>query len=152
MNNTMKKNSALMYRIGFVLNIIILVLASLAIVHSILFIIFANEIFNYFKNSLPVTFEAKTLSLFGAIGCTIYGYLLILCIVLLVLSSKAIKSLESDDTNTSPHVLMIVFGVFAIAGLFGIFYLLGGIFGLIENNNLQQQKILAQAQAQQNEE
>ena len=94
---------------------------------------------------LPVVIEAKTISIFGAIGCAAYGYLLVLSIVLLVLSIRARKSLETDDTNTSPHVLMIIFGVFAIAGLFGIFYLLGGVFGLVENNNLQQQKAIAQA-------
>ena len=145
-NAPTKKNSALMYKIGFVLNIVILVLASLAILQSILFIIYANELFKAFQEALPVVVEAKTFSIIGAIGCTIYGYVLILSIVLLVLSTRATKSLESDDTNTSPHVLMIVFGVFAIAGLFGIFYLLGGVFGLVENNNLQQQKILAQNQ------
>ena len=147
-DKTMKKNSALMYKVGFVLNIIILVISSLAFIQSIIFIIFANEVFNTLKQLLPATIEKNTISIIGVIGSSIFGYVVILSIVLLVFSNKTKRSLESDDTNTTPHVLMIIFGVFAIACLFGIFYLLGGVFGLIENNNLQQQKVLAAATKQ----
>ena len=145
---SMKKNSSLMYQIGRVINIIVLVISVLVLASGVLFMIFATEISQGLKDLFRDIVDPKVVGLWGLGSVIIHLFVLVLSIVLLVLSNKAIKGLEADDTNTSPHVLMIIFGVFSISALYGIFYIIGGVFGLVENNNIQQERARAQQAVQ----
>ena len=52
---------------------------------------------------------------------------LVISIVMLIFGIRALKMLEKNELNSTPHIVMIVLG--AVCG--ELFYLLGGIFGTI---------------------
>ena len=56
-----------------------------------------------------------------------YSVWFVFICVMIILASKAIKDIVKNEKENSPHIIMIVAG--AISG--NVFYLLGGIFGLI---------------------
>ena len=52
---------------------------------------------------------------------------LVISIVMLIFGIRALKMLEKNELNSTPHIVMIVLG--AVCG--ELFYLLGGIFGTV---------------------
>ena len=111
----MRNASRTMYQIGRIFSFILLGIAALlTVIFTILMIVdLANgNGLHYLGN--------------------IIGYVLwlALIIVVIILATNAIKNTEEDSKNNTPHIIMIVFG--AISG--DVFYLLGGIFGLIANS------------------
>ena len=117
----MKENSKLMYRLGRIFSFVFLGIAcGLFVLHMILMIVhivqekdFGNDISRMISTSIWI----------------------VLLIVLICLATRAMVSIENEPKNNSPHIVMIVFG--ALTG--DIFYILGGIFGLVaigqDNNN-----------------
>lgn len=124
-NKVMKEASRLLYKVGNVINVIGIVLA---IILAICCFIGYNGIDQSTANEM-----GKTLSEAQAL-CMGSGIFLVICvivwIVIYVIAKKAIKALNDDSTSITPHVLMIVIGVLGQS----IFYLLGGIFGVIAEN------------------
>jgi len=56
-------------------------------------------------------------------------------IVLLIFGLRALKSLEKNEQNSTPHIVMIVLS--ALCG--EVLYLLGGIFGVVNSSRLNRQ-------------
>lgn len=108
----MKNASKTMYKIGRVFSFVLLGIAALlTVIYTILMIVEAT------KGNFPAY-------LGSVIGYVIW---VALVVVVIILASNALRSIEQDSKANGPHILMIVFG--AISG--DIFYLLGGIFGLV---------------------
>ena len=108
----MKNASKTMYKIGRIFSFVLLgITAILTIIYSILMIVEIT------KGNFP-----------RYLGDVIkFSIWLSLVIVVIILASNALRAMEKDDKSNGPHIVMIVFG--AISG--DVFYLLGGIFGLI---------------------
>ena len=121
----MKNSSETMYKIGRIFSFVLLGIAALLLViHTILMIVaFANG-----------HTGAGTGYIGNMIGDSIW---LALIIVVICLASKAINAMDQNEKEVAPHVTMIVFGALSC----DVFYVLGGIFGIIainQNNQPQQ--------------
>lgn len=122
----MKNASKVMYLIGKIINIIEIVVASLLLASAI-FVIGAPDQFVGKVDKITTAEEAKAM---GIALLVIAIIILTISIVILVLASKAKKALDNGATDNKPHIIMIVIGV--LGG--DIFYLLGGVFGVIAEN------------------
>ena len=77
-----------------------------------------------------VELTAEQIAVLG-VGLIVAGVIsLIIEIVVLVFASKAIKAVGDGAKSNAPHIIMIVIGVIGS----DIFYLLGGIFGLVSES------------------
>ena len=115
----MKNASATMYKIGRIFTFVLLGIAALLVlIYSILMIV------GIVNGNFPAYLS-------NVIGNSIW---LGIIIVVLIVAANSIRAIEEGTKETTPHILMIVFG--AISG--NVFYVLGGIFGLValgqENN------------------
>lgn len=131
----MKQAAKVMYTIGKIFNIIGIVCLVIAIGLMIFGIVCSDQVFQIMQEHNVKGFdtpeEVKTSCIEGLVG-SIFG--LLIAIAILVLAVKARKSIDSENKTLTPHVIMIVIGAFG-----DIFYLLGGVFGLIAKNNDEQQ-------------
>ena len=125
----MKTASKVMYTIGRIFNILAMIGFLIVLIMGIVAIAKAPDVAAQADATMTVE-EARaagiTLTTVGAIFVAVY------CIIF-VLATHASKALNNDKKENAPHVLMIIIGVFG-----DIFYLLGGIFGLVaesENSN-----------------
>ena len=111
----MKEASRLMYKIGRIFNFVLFGLYGLWFVLGLVDIIVgaANDDAVRVGNGIS-----------GIIFSTIY---IAATLVALILAKKAMDALSDDKQNKKEHITMIVVG--AISN--DIFYLLGGIFGLV---------------------
>ena len=111
----MRESSKTMYKIGRVFSFVLLGIAAvLSVLHLILMIVY----------SVDNTKGLWTNELGSLISTVIW---LSFIVVVIILATNAIRLTEEEKDNKAPHITMIVFG--AISG--DIFYLLGGIFGLV---------------------
>lgn len=133
----MKKAAKIMYTIGKIFNIIAIVGTAIAIVAAIFGIIYYEQLFQFIQEESIKGFntaaEVRTACIDGLIGACIG---LLISIAILVIAVKARKAIDNKNATMTPHVLMIVIGAFG-----DIFYLLGGVFGLIAKNNDEQQAL-----------
>ncbi|MBO6263959.1 MAG: hypothetical protein J6N93_06820 [Clostridia bacterium] len=129
----MKSASKVLYTIGKFFNVIEIVGELLVIIFAIIGMVNAPmmvEMMSGMENSMFATEAAlKTTALGGLIGGIVA---LIISVVVMILAFRATKALDNGAVENGPHITMIVIGV--IGG--NIFYLLGGIFGLIAENTL----------------
>ena len=103
----MKNASQTMYRLGRIINYVLLGLGALLTLIGIIGLIAGTE---------------------GAAGLLGYGLMLVITnVVALILAGKALASLTDGQVNNKPHIIMIVVGAISENPLF----VLGGIFGLI---------------------
>ena len=125
----MEKASKILYTVGKVFNVIEIVMTSLTLVLGILITLFGESIV---ENVRMVTDSLNGIITVGTgTGFIIGGTIaLIVSIVTLVLANNATKSLQNGQKDNAPHIVMIIIGVFG-----DIFYLLGGIFGLVAENS-----------------
>lgn len=125
----MKSASSVMYTIGRIFNIIELVFNVLGVIFGILIVAMRDELAK--RADMPVKYQDPNALRALGVGMIVFCVIvLIISIVALILSGKARRSIRKDDMNQVPHIIMVVIGVIG-----NIFYLLGGIFGLIEVNN-----------------
>ena len=113
-----------MYHIGRIFNFIgIFVCALLVVIGLILMIVGA------------VADNAQTLSSGMSMFFTFLFWYLPVYIAMYIVAGKALNAINDGKNNKTPHIVMIVCGALSQ----DIFYLLGGIFGLVaeaqENNN-----------------
>ncbi|MBO6280867.1 MAG: hypothetical protein J6M95_04770 [Bacilli bacterium] len=120
----MKNASKVFYTIGLVLNIIGLVFLALSIV------LFAVSLTNQellqkvaTDTSRTVEFVKNVLTL-GIIFISIH---IVVEIIVLFLVIHAKKNLSLGNGRITTHVLLLILGIFG----FNLFYLLGGIFGMV---------------------
>ncbi len=125
----MKVASKIMYTIGKVINIIEIILHMIIITAGILIINLAEKIFE--SQSNPNKYSVDEIRNAGTLLLVIGIVFLIVAIVILVLASIAQSKLDNNKKDNAPHIVMIVIGVFG-----DIFYLLGGVFGLVAEEQL----------------
>lgn len=127
----MKSATKTMYVIGKIFTIIELVCAALCAILGVVAIAASTEVYNqaiadgYSKFESPAHVKAAGITMLVVMLITIAVQ-----IVVLVLAKRARKSLEKDEKNTTPHIVMIVVGVFS-----NVFYLLGGVFGVLTTSD-----------------
>ena len=117
----MGKTSKIMYTIGRIFNIVAMVCCALLVIIGIIFTAGSGSF------SGDIGMETSELLIMGAaiLGSGIGSFIVELVVYLL--ATKAHKTIGNGTTEKGPHIMMIVIG--AIGG--DIFYLLGGIFGLV---------------------
>ena len=120
----MKNASKAMYTVGKVFSIIEIVLWVLLLIMSVLFIALAGAM-----SEIEGTGTAEEITAMGITLTITFGILLIVSIIVLILASRAKKALDNNTKENGPHIMMIIIGIFG-----DIFYTLGGIFGLIAEN------------------
>ncbi|MBP5651114.1 MAG: hypothetical protein J6X00_00365 [Clostridia bacterium] len=123
----MKSATKTMYLIGKIFTIIEMVCAAICSIFAIIAISASQDVYNQAISDGYSTFESP--AHVKAVGITMLVVMLLVIavqIVVLVLAKRARKSIEKDEKNTTPHIVMIVVGVFS-----NIFYLLGGVFGVL---------------------
>lgn len=112
----MKKASKIMYIIGTIF-------ALIGFIGSIICVI--TGVINVVNGE---TEEAKANGLTLLIA---FAVLSIVYLIIILIAAKGRKSLDNGEVNIAPHVVAIVVGV--LGG--DIFFLLGGIFGIIAESN-----------------
>ena len=128
----MAKASQVMYLIGKIINIIEIVCAALLLLAGAICVSMPEE----FIGKIDKITTAEEAKAFGVTIIVIAVIMLIVSIVVLALANKAKKAVAKGSKQNAPHIIMIVIGV--IGG--DIFYLLGGVFGLVAQNNAPQQQ------------
>lgn len=116
----MKNASEIMYKIGKIINIIMIPVSVLLLVIGAVLIA-----------TTPVSTEMtpeETQKIASASTCIGYGiYFLIVSVLSIIICPKKHKEIANGNMEIAPRVFLIVFG--AIAD--NIFYVLAGIFGLV---------------------
>ena len=120
----MGKASKIMYTIGRIFNIVGIVISAIVLLLGMIFTIIGG-VENAADDNTAALLASGLSMLVSGIIC------LAIEIVVFVLASKASKALENNTTENKPHIIMIVVG--AVGS--DIFYLLGGIFGLVAENS-----------------
>ena len=123
----MKNASRIMDTVGMVFNIIGLVLV---LIGAILFgvVTFNQDLINKIAQDSSQTADF--------VKNIVLVYFIFLCVelvveaLILVVAIKALKNLKEDNGRIASHVMLIVIGIVG----FDIFYLLGGIFGVVAAN------------------
>ena len=122
-----------MYLIGKIFTIIEAIGCCIASILGIVAIVAKDDVY---KQAIADGYsDFKSPEHVRALGVTLLvGALvaLVIQIVVLILAKRANKAIEKDDKNNKPHIVMIVIGVFS-----NIFYLLGGVFGVISADEAQ---------------
>ena len=111
----MKHASELMYKIGRIFNFVLFGIYGIWAIFAIVAIA---------TGAAAQSSEAVAAGVYSLIWAILF---LAFTLVALILSKKALNALEDGRNNKKEHIIMIVVG--AISN--DIFYLLGGIFGLI---------------------
>ena len=127
----MKSASRVLYIVGRVFNVVTMIFSLIGIILGILFIALKGQIaeacadLEYFNTPKEIEVIGIVFLVSSIIGLLVY-------VVIFILATNASKKLKEGSTEVAPHVLML------IVGLFGdIFYLLGGIFGIVAANDVE---------------
>lgn len=128
----MAKASQVMYLIGKIINIIEIVVATLLLIAGVVCVASPDQLVGQVDKITTVD-EAKAL---GVTIIVMAAIMLIVSVVVLILANRAKKAVAGGTKENAPHIIMIVIGV--IGG--DIFYLLGGVFGIVAGNNAPQQQ------------
>ena len=133
----MKSASRVMYIIGKVFNIIEMVLTPFIVVLGALCIAYKSEVFNKLVEEHLTTLTSAEQVKYLGISLIIFGVVsFIISIVVFLLAKKASRSLENGDKSTTPHVIMLIIGIFG-----DVFYFLAGLFCVLSiNETIQEQK------------
>lgn len=116
----MKNASEIMYKIGKIINIIMIPVSVLLLVIGAVLIATTPVSDQMTPEELQKIASAST--------CIGYGvYFLIVSVLSIIICPKKHKEIANGSTEIAPRVFLIVFG--AIAD--NIFYVLAGIFGLV---------------------
>ena len=118
----MKTASKVMYTIGRIFNIFAIIACVVLIVVGIVAMVVPGKLAEA-SEDITTPDEAK------AMGMTILitgAVLFVVYTVICALAGHARKALNNNKTENAPHIIMIIVGIFG-----DIFYLLGGIFGLV---------------------
>ena len=118
----MKTASKVMYTIGRIFNIFAIIACVVLIVVGIVAMVVPGKLAETAED-ITTPDEAK------AMGMTILitgAVLFVVYTVICALAGHARKALNNNKTENAPHIIMIIVGIFG-----DIFYLLGGIFGLV---------------------
>lgn len=132
----MKTASKVMYTIGIVLNIFMIFVLALLTIAGVLINLNAEAIATSGDIRVHGTFvddhlaTAADISVIGTVLIIVSVIAVVIYIVAVCLGAWANKSVGNEKREIAPHIVMIVVGVIST----DIFYLLGGVFGLISEN------------------
>ena len=126
----MGKATKMLYTVGKVFNIIEIILSVLGLTAGILAVVFNNDIgerllaggLNMVNSVDGIRFTGWGLIVSSAI-------MLLVSSVVLALATRAYDSINNGRVDITPHVVMIVVGVFG-----NIFYLIGGVMGIFDES------------------
>ena len=120
----MKTASKVMYIIGMISNVILLVLSIVIIVLSIIGL--ANP---QLAQDMQQQIQETGIPFAGLVGAGLgLGiYLLIANAIVIFLARRAIRNLNKGNGRVGAHIVLLIGGVLS----WDIFYVLGGIFGII---------------------
>ncbi len=126
----MGKATKMLYTVGKVFNIIEIILSVLGLTAGILAVVFNNDIGErLLAGGLDMINSVDGIRLTGW-GLIVSGaVMLLVSAVVLALATKAYDSVNNGRVDITPHVVMIVVGVFG-----NIFYLIGGVMGIFEES------------------
>ncbi|MBR4800246.1 MAG: hypothetical protein IK048_01020 [Clostridia bacterium] len=140
----MKTASKVMYTIGRVFNIIELVGFAILIILGILFMTVPSLQSAYAEEAAEAGLEVDIAAKAAGLTMIITGVILFLVLlVVCLLAGHASKALNNGRKDNVPHILMIIVGIFG-----DIFYLLGGIFGIVAENEEAKEAAEAPAEVQ----
>ena len=128
----MGKASKSLYLVGKVINVVELILAALAMVLGLIVMTTDSGAAQTALTGVTDVMTRMGISLSGMgvfVGSTI---MLVASIVTLALAIWAGRAIDNGRVDITPHVVMIVVGVFG-----NVFYLLGGVFGLFDETSYQ---------------
>ena len=118
----MKTASKIMYTIGRIFNIIAIIACVILIVVGIVAMVAPGKLAEA-SDEIATTDEAKAMGMTILItGVVLFVVYTVICAI----AGHAKKALNNNKTENAPHILMIIIGIFG-----DIFYLLGGVFGLV---------------------
>lgn len=120
----MKNASSIMYTIGKVFNIIGLFLYAGLMALGIVARALAKDI--YERRTPGATYTEADVRIVGTVLMVIGIVMIFVSLVVLIIASIAKSKLKNNNRDIAPHVVMIVIGIFG-----DIFYLLGGVFGVV---------------------
>lgn len=119
----MKTVSKIMYIIGmisvvltFILSVVMIVIFSIGLA--------SPEFAEKLKEALE---NAGTPAAFLGAGLGLFIYLAVVSLIVICLSTRAIRNLNQGNGRVGTHILLLIGGVIC----WDIFYVLGGIFGII---------------------
>ena len=118
----MKTASKVMYTIGRIFNILAIIACVIILIFGIVAMVAPGKLAEASQDfDTPEELKAMgmTMVITGAVLFVVY-------VIICALAGHARKALNNSKTENAPHIIMIIVGIFG-----DIFYLLGGIFGLI---------------------
>lgn len=119
----MKTASKIMYIIGMISVVLIFILS---LTMTIIFIIgLANP--DFAQRLTDGLAEAGAPAVFLGTGLGLSIYLLVASAIVIALSKRAIRNLNRGNGRVGTHILLLIGGIIC----WDIFYILGGIFGII---------------------
>ena len=130
----MKTASKVMYTLGTIFNIIGIFLWAIFIVLGILFRAFSEDI--YERRTPGATYTEADVKIVGTVFMIIGIVAIVITIIVLILAAYAKRKLNNNQRDLAPHIIMIVIGVFG-----SLFYLLGGVFGLVAESDEGQNRV-----------
>ena len=134
----MKNASKTMFKVGRIINIILIPLCAIAFILGFILVVIAIAGGIAASEAGGEGAEAAAgLMAYGFI-CIFYGiFLLAMEIITLIVCSKKNAQIENGSNETSPRIFLIVFG--AVSD--NVFYILSGIFSLIARSQESNQKV-----------
>ncbi len=124
----MKTASKVMYTLGTIFNIIGIFLWAIFIVLGILTRTFSKDIFE--RRTAGATYTEADVKIVGTVLMVTGIIAIVITIIVLILAAYARRKLNNNQRDLAPHIIMIVIGVFG-----SLFYLLGGVFGLVAESD-----------------
>ena len=132
----MGKATRMLYTVGKVFNIIEIILSVLGLTAGILAVVFNNDIGERLLTAgLDMIDPVNTLSVTGWGLILSSAVMLLVSAIVLALANNAYNAVTNGRVDITPHVVMIVVGVFG-----NIFYLIGGVLGIFEENAISHPK------------
>jgi len=122
----MKDASRILYTIGKIFNIIGLVVSLLCLILPIMILANSQLFFDQQKASAGNRMTLAQIQVLGVILLVVLIIGIVFETVALLLAIHASKKLNNNTKEVAPHVIMIIVGI-----LCSIFYLIGGILGLV---------------------
>ena len=122
----MKSAAKIMYTIGKIFSIIEIYMTVIGIIFGILVAIYAKEIAA--RADVSRTSEEIYRISIAFMVAMIISFLIVT--VVLCIASYARRSIDNGRVDALPHIIMIIIWIFG-----DIFYLLGGVFGIISEND-----------------
>lgn len=118
----MASASKIMYTIGRIFNIIAIIGTLIILILGIVCLAAPGK----FVGTGEDFTDENAVMAYGLILAVTGGILLVVYSIICALAGHARRALNNGRKDNAPHIMMIIVGVFG-----DIFYLLGGIFGLV---------------------